>query len=309
MAKFFKVCLVIGLICIGVGIAASAAGVSLGGLSQLKDQVLQGEWTFNWENITGEQAPFFELDKQEYFDHNAEVYENSARQESSFAVDEIQAIHVKTSGITVKFMTHNGNEILVYAAKTGKFQNYIKEQELVITATGQNTKELGEGLVEILIPETLCNAAVLDVDVEASACVIDLGMLALDEVDLEVSAGTVSWKQLEAEALSLEMAAGAVKGSSTSILQQTDIKMHAGSVEISGSLGTETELEIMAGKISMKLTNAYTDFNYDISCAGGSVILGEEEVQGLGKEFKKNHNASNDMDIECSAGVVEISFE
>lgn len=328
MAKFLKTCLVIGVICIGVGIAASAAGVSLGGLTELKEQVLKGEWSFGRDDIfEGDSSaergsnigfdidgiwdvdPFFELEEQEFFDKDESVSDGSIKQENSFQTAGLTGTNIKSAGVTVKFMVHNGSEILVYASKTGKYQNYVRDNELSIIVSGESKKDIGEGLVEILIPQGLCDSAQLDLDIEAGASVIELGTLVLDEVEMEVNAGTVSWEGLRAGDLSIEMAAGAVNGAGTYISRTTDIEMHAGSVTLSGGLGTETDLEIMAGKISMTLDNSFTDFNYDISCAGGSVTVGEETMQGLGKDFKQNNNAPNHMDIECSAGAVEIQFE
>lgn len=307
MKKFLKFCLIVGLICVGAGIAASAAGISLGGLTRLKEQIMQGEWSYQWES-TLEQEPFFTLEPVEYFDKSEVVHENSGKEESAFPVADVEEIHVKAAGVTVNFMTHNGNEILVHASKTGKFQNYVKERELVITVTAQTNMEMGEAVVEILVPESMCDTRDWDMELEANACAIDLGTLALREAELNVNAGAVYWNSIQADSLSIEMLAGAVNGQYIDILREADIEMRAGSVELKGSLGVENDLKIMAGKIGLQLTNAYTDFNYDISCAGGNVILDKEEVKGVGKEFKKNNNAQKNIEIECSAGTVGITF-
>ena len=316
MGKFLKVCMIIGIICIGLGVAASAAGVSLGGLSQLKEQVLNGEWSFDMEDILGESAgidfdvePFFELEGQQFFDDGTKVEEGAEKLEYAFSTEGLTDIHMKSAGVTVKFMAHNGSEILVYASKTGKYQNYVRDNELSITVSGQSEKNLGEGLVEILIPQSLLEGAQMDMDIKASASAIELGSFTLNEAEFEISAGTVSWQGLAARELTVEMTAGTVNGAGTYITATTDIEMNAGSVELTGSLGAETELEVMAGKLSLLLENAYTDFNYDISCAGGSITVGEETLQGLGKELKQNNKAPNSMDIECSAGAVDIQFQ
>lgn len=316
MGKFFKVCFIIGIICIGIGVAASAAGISLGGLTQLKDQVLKGEWSYDLKDIMGESSgididiePFFELEQQSFFDDQVEVQEDIQKQEFTFSTEGLTDIHVKSAGVTVKFMSHNGSEILVYASKTGKYQNYIRENELSIIASGHSEKDLGEGVVEILVPQKLLDTSGLDLEVRAGASVIEMGNFAVKEADFEVNAGTVTWEGLSARELSIDMAAGALNGKNTYVLGSTEVDMNAGSVELAGSLGKETEIEILAGKISMTLDNAYTDFNYDISCAGGSVTIGEEQLQGLGKELKQNNQAPNSMDIECSAGAVNIQFQ
>ncbi len=337
MGKFLKTCLIIGIICIVAGIAASSAGVSLGGLSEWKDQIIKGEWSIDAEDFLKDKElsldenllkdkefvkeaeklieefknilptePIFELENQEFFEEGVTIHDTGDKQEYSFATADVQEIHIKSAGVTVEFMVHNGSEIIVYTEKLGKFQNSVKEGELKLIASGQSRKELGEGVVEVLIPESVCAAGNLDVEVEASASVIELGSLQLKEVDLEVSAGVIKWESLVAKDLGLDMVAGAVTGAATRISGETGVEMQAGSVELTGSLGVETELEIMAGEIRIGLTDAYEDYNYEVSCAGGSVTLGTEKISGVSKETRKNPGAGKKMEIDCAAGVVEI---
>lgn len=58
MGKFLKICLWIGVGCIVLGAAASAFGISRGGLEILGEEVLNGEWSFG----EGQLEPFFELE-------------------------------------------------------------------------------------------------------------------------------------------------------------------------------------------------------------------------------------------------------
>ena len=79
MGKFLKICLILGIICIGVGIAASGAGVFNGGMAELKEQVLRGDWSFDLDDLMGkvdlDLDPFFELEEQQYFEGNYEQAE------------------------------------------------------------------------------------------------------------------------------------------------------------------------------------------------------------------------------------------
>lgn len=320
MGKFLKTCLIIGIICIVAGFAASAAGINAGGLRELKDQILNGEWNVNLDDLDFDMnldvEPFYELDEQQYFNQEETVHVNQETVKEVYAAAAIDQIHVKGAGIAVQFVPYDGSEpaltdggdVVVCATKSGKYQGYMKENVLHIIASGKSEKEVGEGQVQIMVPQSIYDAGQLEITVEASAATIDFGEMQAAGVELEVSAGTITWSGLTANELDVDMAAGAVNGEKTVIMGRTDVDMKAGAVTLGGTLGAEVEIAVSAGKITLNLAHVMEDFNYDLSCAGGSIKIGEESIEGLAKEREIDNHADYDMDVECSAGAVEIQF-
>ncbi len=308
MAKFLKTCLIIGAICIAVGFAASAAGIQAGGWKELKEQIKNGEWSIDPEDINLGIDPFYELEDQNYYNKNEKIYTNEELVEEAFVAADFQKIHVKGAGIAIKFLSHDGSDVIVRATKSGKYQGYIKENVLYITASGKSEKDFGDGLIQIQVPQSLYDAALLEIIVEASAGTVDFGEIQAAKVELEVSAGTINWAGLRAKELEINMAAGTVKGENTIISNSTDIDMKAGAVTLEGVLGAEVDMEVAAGKITLQLPHVMEDYNYDLSCAGGSIKLGKESLEGIAKERKIDNHAAYNMGIECSVGSVEISF-
>lgn len=318
MRKFLKACLIIGVICIVVGLAASAAGINAGGLTELKDQILNGEWSVDlgdWD-MDLDVDPFYELEEQPYFDNEETILVDEETVKEAYSAASIRQIHVKGAGISVQFLPYDGSapeltdgsDVVVCAVKSGKYQGFMRENTLYIIASGQSEKEIGEGVVQIMVPQRVYAAAQLDVCVEASAAAIDFGEMQAGEVEMEVSAGTIGWSALTARALEIDMAAGAVNGEKTVITDGTDVDMKAGAVTLGGVLGAEVDISVSAGKITLNLAHVMTDYNYNLSCAGGSIKLGESSMEGLAKEQKIDNQANNNMDVECSAGTVEIKF-
>lgn len=316
MGKFLKKCLILGIICIGVGIAASGAGVFKGGLAELKEQVLRGDWSFDPEDLMGkvdldidlDVDPFFELEEQQYFERNHQVIEGTEDREERFTVTDLKEIHIKSAGVTVEFAEHAGEEIVVNISKVNQYQSFIKENELHIIARGQNPKSLGDGVVKVTVPTAVYESGMWEFDVESSAGVINLNKINAQDVEMNVSAGVVSWTEMYSGELSIQMSAGAVNGAGTIVSGETDIELKAGNVDISGILGNGTDIEMAAGKVSIALEDAYTDYNYDISCAGGSVKVGDQVAEGLAKSMEINNKAAKEIDIECSMGAVNITF-
>ena len=308
MAKFLKTCLIVGVICIAVGYAASKTGIRIEGWEELKEKITNSEWNTKLEDFKPDVDPFYELEDQNYYNESEKIYTNEELVEEAFAAGDFQKIHVKGAGIAIKFLSHDGSDVVVHAAKSGKYQGYIKENILQITVSGKSEKDLGEGVVQILVPQSIYDAGVLDIIVEASAATVDFGKIQAAEVELEVSAGTIAWDSLMAKEMEINMAAGTVKGENTIISNSTDIDMKAGAVTLEGVLGAEVDMEVAAGKITLQLPHIMEDYNYDLSCAGGSIKLGKESLEGLAKERKIDNHAAYNMGIECSVGSVEISF-
>lgn len=308
MTKFLKTCLIIGVICIAVGFAASAAGIRIGGWDELKEQILNGEWSIGPEDIKFDIDPFYELEDQNYYNENEKIYTNEDLVEDTFGTADFQKIHVKGAGIAIKFLNQDSSDVEVRATKSGKYQSYIKENVLYITASGKSEKDLGEGMLQILVPQSIYDAGVLDIIVEASAATVDFGEIQAAEVELEVSAGTITWAGLTANDLEINMAAGTINGEKTIIFNSTDIDMKAGAVTLEGVLGAEVDMGVSAGKITLQLAHVMEDYNYDLSCAGGSIKLGKESIEGLAMERKIDNHAACNMGIECSVGSVEIAF-
>lgn len=307
MSKFLKTCLIIVIICIGLGIAVSRPGISAGGLSWIKEQLRNAEWGFDIDI-----APFFELDEQHFFEKGEEIFTNREEINQSFYAARLEGIYIKSSGIAVRIaqnlaqQTEQGTEVLVEAVKSSGFQAYVRDNVLYVIASGRSSKGGGAGSVTVLLPPQYTQ---LKVEAEAAAGTLDLGGLQAAEVDIDLDAGTVRWEALTANILRIDMAAGVIHGENTLIRDETEIDMRAGSLTLNGSLGTCTELDLSAGKAEMMLTEAFSDYNYDISCAGGVIRVGDTSLEGVGKDHEIDHGALKDLNIQCSAGTADINFE
>ncbi len=307
MGKFIKTCLIIGVICIVAGIVTSGTGIFKGGLTQIKEEILNGEWSINLGEHT-EMEPFFELEEQHYFKEDVLVNVDMEKVQDTFSEADVQELHIKSAGVTVEFAEHEGEGIFIEANMVHKYQAYLEAGELHIIARGQSGQNLGKGEVKVSVPSSLCNSGAVDLEIESAASVVTFDKLTAKDVELKVSAGTISWKELTVGELRVEMAAGTVNGMNTTVTGETDMKVSAGTITLTGVLGSETELETTAGKVEIALEDAFKAYNYDISCAGGSVTVGDQVVEGIAKTAQLEHGALKHIDIECSVGAVNISF-
>lgn len=113
----------------------------------------------------------------------------------------------------------------------------------------------------------------------------------LDEVDLDIGAGVLETEWLTCGEL--------------------DIDCGAGSVTVNGKLSHEADISCGAGEVILNLENAEEEFNYDLSVGVGEIVIGERSYSGLAREKEIIHHRDDrhgDIDIDCAAGSVMISF-
>lgn len=129
-----------------------------------------------------------------------------------------------------------------------------------------------------------------------------------DSVDIYLGAGAVSAETLRARELELEAKAGAieiVKGNTDKL----DLNCMAGGIKYSGAVNREIDAECSTGGIELKLTDKKTDYNYELKCNLGSIMLGGEKYSSLSGEKRINNHASKQMDLECRTGGINVAFD
>ena len=111
-----------------------------------------------------------------------------------------------------------------------------------------------------------------------------------DEIDLEIGAGKATFEEICAQTMDIEVGAGQVE------MKELHVQF------FNASTG--------AGQIAAEFVGRECDYNFDIECGIGEIIIGDEFYSGLAKDtIIRNPNAENEMDIECGIGQVEISFQ
>ena len=92
--------------------------------------------------------------------------------------------------------------------------------------------------------------------------------------------------------------------------KQVELEVGAGQANVSGLITEKFDVEVGAGQINVELSGAEDDYNYNIECGVGKVVVGNTSYAGLGTEKTiKNEGATQDIIVECGIGEVKIQFE
>ncbi len=266
MGKFFKTCLIIGVVCILAGIGLSGAGIFNGGLDKLKEEVLNGEWSFG----EGDIKPFFELEQSEYFNEEEIVNIDVSSMESTFQAAEIKKLYVKGAGVSIEITEHDGEEFFIKEDNVQQFQTYEDGEKLYVIARNKNVQTT-EGHVVISVPASVYESGKLETELMLAACAVNLNQMNVKELDIKISAGAIESTAVTIQDLKLEMTAGAVDlvltGSASDY--NYDVECTTGSVKIGGQ-----SIEGLAQTFEQ---DNDAPRNVDIECAVGAVTIAFEE--------------------------------
>lgn len=188
-------------------------------------------------------------------------------------------IVVDTSDITDKM-----RKDLVISQKDDKLKIELKDRKSWDSWAKSQYKSQGTLLIQI--PEGM--------QFDESSLSIGAGVLYADdiqakELDIEVGAGQVSLESFTADKMSLECGAG--------------------EASVRGDVVREADIECGVGSVTYVAAGSQQDYNYELSCGIGELIVGNDSFSGLGKECTINNGGSRNMEIECGIGTVTVVFE
>ena len=90
---------------------------------------------------------------------------------------------------------------------------------------------------------------------------------------------------------------------------ECEIEVGSGNLQADALFANELEINIAAGNVNITLDGAKDDFNYNLSCALGNIVLGKTESDsGFDNNCVIKNNAKNDVAINCAAGNIEVYF-
>ena len=160
----------------------------------------------------------------------------------------------------------------------------------------------------ILYVKALLNGSVLGVQKETEVILYVPKNVDLHMIDVELGAGEVEWNVLKADAMKVELGAGDFVAKNV-VVGDLEVSLGAGECLIQGDLQGDVKVDCAAGSVTLKHTGAEDEFNYEIDCAVGSAQIGKESFAGLASSKEIDNDASKTMEINVSAGSVEVKFE
>lgn len=131
--------------------------------------------------------------------------------------------------------------------------------------------------------------------------------MSLYEISLQVGVGELQVEDISAGDLSVEVGVG---NGVVHNFQATEASLECGTgtLEVTGSATQELDMENDVGNIIYHAAGNQKEYNYEISCGAGEIVIGEEVYCGIKPEEKINNNAQKLINIECNVGEITVDF-
>ena len=310
MKQLWKILLIVGTVCVLIGGIFSAV---LGFCFFDEIVAHKEEFVFNHLDILDWNNGFYfrnvlqdslyyddsECDKVLYYDASRENVENISFE---FAVGKISITTGQEMCIHVENMFENA---ITSEVKDGTW--YVKDS---LRTKGNAHSEYAPD-IHIVLPE----GKIFDtIEIELAAGTVEAQLLRAKEIVLEVEAGTMEVQQLYAiEGLELNNGVGEMKLLSVQVNNVT-ADNGIGSISIFGEIKGKNHIKCGIGEVDIRLRGREEiDFDYDVNCGIGEVVIGNSNHYGIGKHHKESHHeVTSQIDyfyLDCGIGCIRLDLE
>lgn len=343
MKKFTKGCLITALVLFIFGCAFFAICGYMGGFRQLDNMNLDrgNILSIGWHGIRlGYNGGWFGISDDDW-----DGWEDSWRSDdfgtpnlvevgeqvqTNYDASAVTNIDIELGGANLVieeskddyiWIANNSSEKTVkYALKNGVFTLYYGRT----VRFWQNISDNNNGTIHLYLPKDLN----LDsIDLEMAAGNMDSIALAANEIDIEVGAGNFKMKGLTANEIDIRVGAGnahiqdlhardvsAECGAGEINIEKCSVNVISldtgvGNMDIKGTVTVAADIKCGMGNIDLTLQGTQQDYDYDLECSLGNIVIGGDRYSGIAKDRSIRNGSDRIIDAECSAGNITINFE
>ena len=288
MRKFSKVVLVIaaavGVTGIGLTVGGASMGATIAGLNLSKygfgsavrqvtkytDTGDKDDWKQDWDEID-----------------ESDATESSGTTGDVYLIDDVSKLDFSISAGELSFKEYDGNEIKIEVS--GKHREKVRVGQEGDTLVLESTGRSQDREINVSYPKKM----------------------EFEDASIDVAAGTVNLgDDFFAKKMDVSVAAGELTNDSTITAEKADITVGTGNVDLENVKVQTLEADCGIGNIDLGIDGKESDYDYEISCAAGSIDIGDSSYSGLGHEKKiSNPGASGKMNLNCGVGNITVDFE
>ncbi|MDE7273262.1 MAG: DUF4097 domain-containing protein, partial [Lachnospiraceae bacterium] len=234
---------------------------------------------------------------------------------NTFAVSDVKDLEIRIAAADVRTKEAAGEEIRV-EAKNLRDGRYTCEQnggKLVVAheieGIGNFHRWNDETQIVLYLPEGMRLDSIV-LEIGAGEVRMDAGSISCSDMDVEIGAG--KWKAANLSVsgeLNVKIGAGKAKMKRVTA-GSVNIECGVGSSVYKGRIGGDIRVGCGVGSCSFQLENKEGDFNYDVSCAMGSVTINNNKIRSFASRKRyKSETALGTAVLECGLGSIEMPPE
>ncbi|MDE7203094.1 MAG: DUF4097 domain-containing protein [Lachnospiraceae bacterium] len=230
-----------------------------------------------------------------------------------FEASDVKKLNLRIAAATVRAEESTNGQIRVEAKnlQDDRYTCELRAGKLVITYKVEGVIHLpifgqDETEITLYLPANLSleHAAL---EIGAGSMYLDAVPISCDKMEVEIGAG--KWKAAHlsvSDNLNVEIGAGKAKMKGVTA-GRLNVECGVGSSVYKGRVNGDIRVNCGVGSCSFQLDNKESDFNYDVSCAVGSVKINDNRLKSFAsKKSYKNDLALGTAVFECGLGSIEF---
>ena len=170
-----------------------------------------------------------------------------------------------------------------------------------------NKGDIEKDMVLITLPCGM-HFAEMDLSIGAGKAKFKNNSTTYERVEIEVGAGTVSVDNLTVEGhMEVETGAGTVELLNFRAASAS-VECGVGAMKLKGAVDGDVNINCGVGSVEMELDAVEADYNYEISCAIGAVLVNGSKRGGMfaSQSTMRNADAKGKMNMNCGVGRIEL---
>lgn len=207
-----------------------------------------------------------------------------------------------TSGGNINITVNTEDDVDVqYYVKNGTLhiEGFKNKKWNVMLQPNKNT-------IYVTLPKDLTFS---ESEIELGAGYIEMNGGIYGKTDIDIGAGEVVCNGIKTGKMEASVGAGTLEATDLEA-DEVDFSVAMGAVTISeGMISGNIDLSCDMGSLYLEMKGKEADYNYDIECAMGAIMIGDSEYSGMGKEKYINNHAAKELDASCDMGSIEVIFE
>lgn len=326
MRKFMKFCFILAMVLIIVGGALYMMGRKDGGrgdMDELLSEFGGGRVSFDWEDgfgffghssgvtsIVDSVDMGFDPDDASIFDSSHTIWEGTFDKQMIWQGN-ITELTLEVGGSMVDIEESGDGSIYIEGWNVGKLQAYVEaylpEGGMLYVKSVRPANlwdEIKNSHITLYLPED-CSLDLVDVSLGAGQ--LQMEDLTVESMMASIGAGQLLMEDMVIGNLDVSLGAGELRVDGMEV-QSLMASIGAGNMDFSGAVNASAQISCSMGNVSMKLEGDKEDFDYQLDCVAGNMMIDGEVFAGAVVERTIDNGADKFMDIDCSMGNVEIDF-
>ena len=265
--------------------------------NSLSEKLSEQNWNFEGA---------YDIDDDEWFNEEGILYSGNLEY-TKVNTGNVKYLVLQMAGCKVEVKDSEDEDFYLSFENMKKVQVCQKEEMLLLRAVRATTigEDKQEHVLRVYVPK---DCKLEKAEFELGAGLMQVDYLQVKDLEMSVEAGKMSIGSLVAEQTELSVGAG------TLLIENADLKnaemtVGAGSLSVHGKIDGNIEAECAVGNLQMELLGNKNDFNYELQCVAGSILLDGEKYSGINEGMKIDHAAKKNMELDCAVGNVKIEFE